>query len=87
MALKRSRSSATIAAQTMPPSTPATSTAATIQRPVSLSASIATPLAAIAPSTNWPSAPMFQTFERKHTARPSAISISGVAFIASSVSA
>jgi hypothetical protein len=74
-------------AQTIPPKTPATITAATIQRPVSLSASMATPLAAIAPTMNWPSAPMFQTFERKQTARPRPIRISGVALTASSVSA
>ena len=59
--------------------------AATIQSPVSLPACIATPLAKIAPRMNCPSAPMFQTLERKHTARPSAISSSGVAFTASSV--
>jgi hypothetical protein len=45
---------------------------------------MAMPLAAIAPTTNWPSAPMFQTLERKQTARPRAMSSSGVAFIASS---
>ena len=74
-------------AHAMPPSTPAISTATTIQRPVSLPASSATPPAAMAPMTNWPSAPMFQMLERKHTANPRAISKSGVAFTASSPSA
>ena len=74
-------------AQAMPPSTPASRMATTIQRPVSLSASSATPPAAMAPNTNWPSAPMFQTLERKHTARPSAMISSGVALTISSPSA
>ncbi|KAF1041242.1 MAG: hypothetical protein GAK34_03021 [Delftia tsuruhatensis] len=74
-------------AQTMPPSMPATRMAGTIQGPVVLSASSATPPAATAPITNWPSAPMFHTLERKHTASPSAISSSGVALTASSPSA
>ena len=87
LALKRSRSSAVIAAQAMPPSTPASRMATTIQRPVSLSASRATPPASTAPMTNWPSAPMFQTLERKHTARPSAMTSSGVALTISSPSA
>ena len=87
MALKRSRSSATIAAQHIPPTTPAAMTATKNQPPVVGVACIATPLAKIAPTMNWPSAPMFQTLERKQTARPSAISSSGVAFTASSVSA
>ena len=86
-ALKRSRRNAVTAAQAMPPSTPASSTAPTIQRPLSLSASSATPPAAMAPMMNWPSAPMFQTLERKHTASPSAISSSGVALTLSSPSA
>ena len=47
----------------------------------------ATPPARIAPRTNWPSAPMFHTLERKHTASPSAISSSGVALTVSSPSA
>ena len=42
-------------------------------------ACMATQPAARAPTTNWPSAPMFQTFERKHTASPSATSTSGTA--------
>ena len=73
LALKRSRSSAVMPAHNMPPSTPAKSTASTIQRPVSLSASSATPAAHTAPMTNCPSAPMFQTLERKHTDKPKAI--------------
>ena len=68
----------------MPPSTPASITASTIQRPVLASANKATPLAAMAPITYWPSAPMFQTLERKHTASPNAISNKGVALTASS---
>ena len=71
----------------MPPTTPAAITAMKNQLPVAAVACIATPLAKIAPTMNCPSAPMFQTLERKHTARPSAISSSGVAFTASSVSA
>ncbi|OQC07814.1 MAG: hypothetical protein BWX79_01808 [Alphaproteobacteria bacterium ADurb.Bin100] len=71
-------------AQAMPPATPAIRMASTIQRPVSLSASSATPPAEIAPITNCPSAPMFQTLERKHTASPSAITSSGVALTISS---
>ena len=68
----------------MPPSTPAASSAGTIQAPVSLLAISATPPAAMAPMTNCPSAPMFQTLERKHTASPSAMSSSGVALTMSS---
>ena len=69
----------------MPPTTPATSTGERrTSRRCRCVACIATPLAEIAPTTNWPSAPMFQTLERKQTARPSAISSSGVAFTASS---
>ena len=86
-ALNLSRSKAVMPAHSMPPSTPASSTASTIQRPVSLPASSATPPAAMAPMTNCPSAPMFHTLERKHTARPRAISSSGVAFTPSSPSA
>jgi hypothetical protein len=74
-------------AQTMPPAMPATRIAATIQEPVVLSAMSATPPAAIAPNTNCPSAPMFHTLERKHTASPSAMMSSGVAFTISSPSA
>ncbi len=58
--------------------------AGTIHGPVVLSASSAMPPAATAPITNWPSAPMFHTLERKHTASPSAISSSGVALTMSS---
>jgi hypothetical protein len=58
--------------------------AATIHWPVFLSASSATPPAAMAPNTNCPSAPMFHTFERKHTASPSAMMSSGVALTISS---
>ena len=47
-------------------------------------AATATPAAATAPMTNCPSAPMFHTFERKHTAKPSAIKSRGVALSASS---
>ncbi len=71
----------------MPPTTPAAITAMKNQPPVDGVACIAMPLAKTAPRMNWPSAPMFQTFERKQTASPSAISSSGVAFTASSVSA
>ena len=74
-------------AQTMPPRMPASSTGTTIQRPVSGPACMATPLAKMAPTMNCPSAPMFHTLERKHTDRPSAMSSSGVAFMASSDSA
>jgi hypothetical protein len=84
LALKRSRSTAVIDAHAIPPSTPASRIASTTSRLVSLPASSATPPATTAPITNWPSAPMFHTLERKHTARPSAISSSGVAFTSSS---
>ena len=84
MALNLSRSSAVSPAQAMPPSTPASKMAGTIHGPVVLSASSATPPATTAPITNWPSAPMFHTLERKHTASPSAMSSSGVALTMSS---
>jgi hypothetical protein len=79
-----------MAAQAMPPSTPASRMGSTMPRPIQASsgpACIATQPAASAPTTNCPSAPMFHTLERKHTARPSAIRISGVALIDSSDSA
>jgi hypothetical protein len=79
LALKRSRSSAVMAAHNMPPSTPAIRMATTMARGESGVACIATPPAKIAPRMYWPSAPMFQTLARKHSARPSAIRISGVA--------
>jgi hypothetical protein len=47
-------------------------------------ASSATPPPAIAPAISWPSAPMFQTLARKHTASPTPHRISGVAFKPSS---
>ena len=74
-------------AHTMPPAMPAIRMAATIHWPVVLSARSATPPAAIAPKTNWPSAPMFHTLARKHTARPSAMIRSAVALTISSPSA
>ena len=74
-------------AHTMPPAMPATRMPATIHWLVSLSASSATPPAAMAPNTNCPSAPMFHTLARKHTARPSAMISSGVALTISSPSA
>ena len=73
----------------MPPSTPASrigdddASAPAVSGP----ACIATRRRRCAPTTNCPSAPMFHTLERKHTARPSAIRISGVALIDSSDSA
>ena len=79
LALKRSRKNAVMPAQNMPPKTPASSTANTIHRPVSLSASKATPPAHTAPMTNCPSAPMFHTLDRKHTDKPSAMMSKGVA--------
>ena len=87
MALKRSRSSATMPAHSMPPSTPASSTGTTMKRLVSGPACIAIQPAHSAPTMNCPSAPMFQMLERKHTASPSAISTSGVALMLSSLSA
>jgi hypothetical protein len=84
LALNLSRKKATMPAHTMPPRVPATKMATTIHEPVVLSAMSATPPAAMAPNTNCPSAPMFQTFERKHTARPSAMMSSGVALMVSS---
>jgi hypothetical protein len=62
--LARSRRNATIAAHAMPPSTPASRMGTTIQWLESAEACIATPEAAIAPTTNWPSAPMFHTLAR-----------------------
>ena len=44
----------------------------------------ATPEAAMAPATNWPSAPMFQTLDRKHTDKPKAINNRGVALMPNS---
>src|SRR5438477_8557980 len=84
LALNRSRRKATTAAHNMPPATPASRIAITIRRVVSLSAINATPPARIAPITYWPSAPMFHTFDRKHTDRPSAMISSGVALTISS---
>src|SRR5262249_7790308 len=74
-------------AQTMPPAMPATSSATTTQRPAPGPATSTTPVAAIAPRMYCPSAPMFQTLARNAMARPSAIIASGVALIASSLSA
>ena len=68
----------------MPPSTPASSTGTTIQPPVVGPALSATPEAKMAPIRYWPSAPMFHTLERKHTASPSAMMSSGVALTMSS---
>ena len=76
-----------IAAHNMPPTTPARITGTTIHAPVLLSASSATPPAKIAPRMYCPSAPMFQTLERKHTASPSAMISSGVALTSSSPTA
>ena len=50
-------------------------------------ACIAMPPANTAPRMYWPSAPMFHTLARKHSARPSAISISGVALMPISLQA
>ncbi|MNU01789.1 hypothetical protein D3C72_2452930 [compost metagenome] len=71
----------------MPPRMPATMMAGTIQGPVVWSAVRATPAAKMAPIRYWPSAPMFHTLERKHTARPSAMISKGVALTISSDSA
>ena len=73
-----------MAAQNMPPAIPAIKTAAMIQLPVWLSAIKATPEAVTAPITNCPSAPMFHTLERKHTAKPKAMMSKGVALTISS---
>ena len=73
-----------MAAHSMPPSTPASRMRTTTKRPLASVACMATPPPKMAPRMNWPSAPMFQRFERKQTARPSAMSTSGVAFTASS---
>ncbi len=87
LAWKRSRINAVSEAHAMPPSTPAISTATSIHFPVCGPANSAMPPPAIAPSSNWPSAPMFHTLARKHTASPSAMRISGVAFTPNSVNA
>ena len=68
LALKRSRRKATIAAQPMPPITPAIINSGVHTQGEALMPLVvahkATPPAVIAPSKNWPSAPMFHTFER-----------------------
>ena len=79
MALKRVRSSAGIAAHNAPPIAPATTIAGNNHAVRLVEERSATPLAAAAPMMNCPSAPMFHTLARKPTARPIAISISGVA--------
>jgi len=73
-----------MAAQNMPPSSPANKTSTTYTAGLSGVARKATPPAKMAPMMNCPSAPMFQMLARKHTARPSAIRISGVALSVSS---
>ncbi len=71
-------------AHTMPPSTPASNTSTTVKRPALASADKATADAKMAPIRYCPSAPMFQTLDRKHTANPSAMISSGVALTMSS---
>ena len=87
MAWKRSRRTATIAAQAAPASIPASAMTTTIAPDVVGPACIATAVAPIAPMMNCPSAPMFQTLARKQIASPSATSTSGVALTASSLHA
>ena len=87
MALNLVFRSAGIAAHSPPPIAPATTIAGSTSRLSVLWKPSATPVAATAPIRNWPSAPMFHTFARKPTASPTAISISGVAFSRSSVTA
>ena len=84
MALKRVFSSAGIDAQSAPPIAPATIISGSSSGLVLPSKYSAMPPPAIAPTMYWPSAPMFQTLARKPTARPTAISISGVALRKSS---
>src|SRR5262245_5972742 len=72
-----------MAAQAMPPRTPASSINGKAQPP-SDEVNNAMPDPAMAPMVSWPSAPMFQTFARKPMANPNAHNISGVAFKANS---
>ena len=74
-------------AHTMPPSVPANNKGTTIQALLVLSANKATPVANTAPMTYCPSAPMFHTLERKHSASPKAISNKGVALTTNSPTA
>ena len=61
LALKRVRSQAANPAQSAPAAVPASSTQASAQRLCQSSNWIATALPARAPTSNWPSAPMFHT--------------------------
>ena len=78
------RNSAGIAAQAAPPRAPATIMTGSNKLLSLPSKYSATPVAAAAPSMNWPSAPMFHTLARKPIARPIAHSISGVALSSNS---
>ena len=80
MALKRVRSQEGMAAQAMPPRAPATTMAGSSRLLVLFGKCRATAPAARAPTSSWPSAPMFQTLARKPTESPTAQSIRGVAF-------
>ena len=68
----------------MPPSMPSTSMSGSASHGTRSGARTGTAPPAIAPAVNWPSAPMFQRFARKQTARPTPISTSGAAFTMSS---
>src|SRR5690606_13961290 len=78
-ALKASRRNAVMAAQSMPPSTPASRARLISQKPPLLSSSSqsTTAPAAMAPTTSWPSAPILNTLARKQMDRPTAIISSG----------
>ena len=77
-------SQAGIAAQAMPPRTPQSSIAGTRKMLCWSKNASASPPPASAPITNWPSAPIFQTFAWKPSDNPTPISTSGVAFTSSS---
>ncbi len=83
-ALNRVFSTAAIEAHSAPPTAPPTTISGSSSGLVLPSKYNAMPPPAIAPTMYWPSAPMFQTLARKPTARPTAISISGVALSSSS---
>ena len=84
MALKRVLRKAGIAAQAMPPATPQTSISGSSQNPSLSWNNSAMPPPVMAPSTSWPSAPIFQTLARKPMDSPMAQRTSGVAFTISS---
>ena len=68
----------------MPPSMPSSIISGSTSGDCHWWARIGMAAPAMAPSVNWPSAPMFQTLARKQTASPTPIRTSGVALTTSS---